>query len=162
MELLFLCYWPIVRCRPSPKFGNYGYGSSTAAGSGGLPTGPSSLGGIYGLSTAAGSGGAPTGLTNLGTLGYGFSTSGGPGGVPTGPTNPIVPQFPAATGVASPIPRAPSVALLRMNFSIWPDIVDPREHHPRLDLGKDNLVRLTRQLGRVRYVLRKACVRANA
>jgi hypothetical protein len=88
------------------QVGNYGYGSSTAAGSGGLPTGPSSLGGIYGVSSSAGSAGAPTGLTNPGTFGYGLSTSGGPAATPTGPTNPTLPQFPATVGVAAPVPVA--------------------------------------------------------
>jgi hypothetical protein len=48
------------------QVGNYGCGSSTAAGSGGLPT---------------------TGLTNIGTLGYGLSTGAGPAATATGPTN---------------------------------------------------------------------------
>ena len=90
------------------QVGNYGYGSSTAAGSGGLPTGPSNLGGIYGVSSSAGSGGAPTGLTNVGTLGYGLSTGAGPAATPTGPTNPVLPQFPPTAGVATPLPFASS------------------------------------------------------
>jgi hypothetical protein len=90
------------------QVGNYGYGSSTAAGSGGLPTGPSNLGGIYGVSSSAGSGGAPTGLTNVGTLGYGLSTGAGPAATPTGPTNPVLPQFPPTAGVATPVPVASS------------------------------------------------------
>ncbi len=91
----------------SGQVGN-GYGSSTAAGSGGLPTGPSNLGGIYGVSSSAGSGGAPTGLTNVGTLGYGLSTGAGPAATPTGPTNPVLPQFPPTAGVATPVPVASS------------------------------------------------------
>ena len=90
------------------QVGNFGYGSSAAAGSGGAPTGPTNLGGVYGVSSSAGSGGAPTGLTNPGTLDYGLSTSAGPGGTPTGPTSPVLPQFPATTGVATPVARAPS------------------------------------------------------
>ena len=90
------------------QVGNFGYGSSTAAGSGGLPTGPSNLGGIYGVSSSAGSGGAPTGLTNVGTLGYGLSTGAGPAATPTGPTNPVLPQFPPTAGVATPVPVASS------------------------------------------------------
>jgi hypothetical protein len=98
------------------QVGNYGYGSSTAAGSGGLPTGPSNLGGIYGVSSSAGSGGAPTGLTNVGTLGYGLSTGAGPAATPTGPTNPTLPQFPPTIGVASPVQRAPSTPAIGLPF----------------------------------------------
>jgi hypothetical protein len=83
----------------SAQVGNFGYGSSTAAGSGGAPTGPTNLGGIYGLSSSSGSGGASTGLTDPGIFGNGLSTNGGSGGTPTGPTNPILPQF---GGTAAP------------------------------------------------------------
>ena len=93
------------------QVGNFGYGSSIAGGSGGLPTGPSNLGGIYGLSSAAGSGGAPTGLINPSTLGYGISTSGGPGATATGPTNPILPQFPATASPVAPTPSTPAIGL---------------------------------------------------
>ena len=83
----------------SAQVGNFGYGSSTAAGSGGTSTGPTSLGGIYGLSSSSGSGGTSTGLTDPGIFGNGLSTNGGSGGTPTGPTNPILPQF---GGTAAP------------------------------------------------------------
>jgi hypothetical protein len=91
----------------SAQVGNFGYGSSTAAGSGGTPTGPSNLGGIYGLSSSGGSGGTSSGLTNPGIFGNGLSTDAGSGGAPTGPTNPILPQFggtaPApAIGIGAP------------------------------------------------------------
>jgi hypothetical protein len=81
------------------QVGNFGYGSSTAAGSGGAPTGPTNLGGIYGLSSSSGSGGASTGLTDPGIFGNGLSANGGSGGTPTGPTTPILPQF---GGTAAP------------------------------------------------------------
>ena len=107
------------------QVGNFGYGSSAAAGSGGTPTGASNLGGIYGLSSAAGSGGTPTGLTDLGTLGYGISTSGGPGGVPTGTTNPTLPQFPAAMGVANPVARAPTMPAIGLpSVTATPGVVN--------------------------------------
>jgi hypothetical protein len=90
------------------QVGNFGFGSSTAGASGGLSTGPSNLGGIYGLSSSAGSGGAPTGVLNPSTLGFGISTGGGPGATATGPTVPILPQFPATTGIARPVAPTPS------------------------------------------------------
>jgi hypothetical protein len=83
----------------SAQVGNFGYGSSTAGGSGGTPTGPTIVGGIYGFSSSAGSGGISTGLTDPGIFGNGLSTNGGSGGTPTGPTNPILPQF---GGTAAP------------------------------------------------------------
>jgi hypothetical protein len=70
-----------------------GFGTSTAGGSGGTPTGPTNFTGIYGQSTAGGSGGLATGPTNFSTSGFGLSTGAGSGGRATGPTNPVLPQF---------------------------------------------------------------------
>jgi hypothetical protein len=70
-----------------------GFGTSTAGGSGGTPTGPSNFTGIYGQSSAGGSGGLATGSTNFGASGFGSSSAGGSAGRATGPTNPILPQF---------------------------------------------------------------------
>src|SRR5262245_32629029 len=61
--------------------GRFGY--STAAGSGGLATGPNDLT-VFGASTAAGSGGLPTNSTDRQT--FGFSTGAGSGGRSTGTT----------------------------------------------------------------------------
>ena len=97
----------------SAQVGNFGYGSSTAAGSGGTPTGPTSLGGIYGVSSSAGSGGLSTGLTNPGTLGDGLSTSAGSGGTATGPTNPVLPQFGGTAPTAAPATRGMSALGIR-------------------------------------------------
>jgi hypothetical protein len=66
------------------QVGNYGCGSSTAAGSGGLPT---------------------TGLTNIGTLGYGLSTGAGPAATATGPTNSGSAAVPAHGWGRNPAPR---------------------------------------------------------
>ena len=70
-----------------------GFGTSTAGGSGGIPTGPTNFTGIYGQSSAGGSGGLATGPTNFSTSGFGLSTGAGSGGRATGPTNPALPQF---------------------------------------------------------------------
>ncbi len=70
-----------------------GFGTSSAGGSGGTPTGPTNFTGIYGQSSSGGSGGFSTGPTNFSTSGFGLSTSGGSGGRATGPTNPALPQF---------------------------------------------------------------------
>jgi hypothetical protein len=70
-----------------------GFGTSSAGGSGGTPTGPTNFTGIYGSSSAGGSGGVATGPTDFGTEGFGVSTAGGSGGRPTGSTEPILPQF---------------------------------------------------------------------
>ena len=80
-----------------------GFGTSTAGGSGGTPTGPTNFTGIYGSSLAGGSGGVATGPTDFGTEGFGVSTAGGSGGRPTGSTEPILPQFggrPSSNAVA--------------------------------------------------------------
>ena len=53
-----------------------GFGTSTAGGSGGTPTGPTNFTGIYGSSSAGGSGGVATGPTDFGTEGFGLSTAG--------------------------------------------------------------------------------------
>ena len=53
-----------------------GFGTSTAGGSGGTPTGPTNFTGIYGSSLAGGSGGVATGPTDFGTEGFGLSTAG--------------------------------------------------------------------------------------
>jgi hypothetical protein len=102
----------------SAQIGNFGYGSSTAGGSGGTPTGPTNLGGIYGFSSSGGSGGISTGLTNPGTLGYGLSTGGGSGGLATGPTNPTLPLF----GGTAP---APTTAITLGLGRATPEVVDP-------------------------------------
>jgi hypothetical protein len=70
-----------------------GFGTSSAGGSGGTPTGPTNFTGIYGQSSSGGSGGFSTGPTNLSTSGFGLSTGAGSGGRATGPTNPDLPQF---------------------------------------------------------------------
>jgi hypothetical protein len=70
-----------------------GFGTSSAGGSGGTPTGPTNFTGIYGQSSSGGSGGLSTGPTNFSTSGFGLSTGAGSGGRATGPTNPALPQF---------------------------------------------------------------------
>ena len=70
-----------------------GFGTSSAGGSGGTPTGPTNFTGIYGQSSSGGSGGFATGPTNFSTSGFGLSTGAGSGGRATGPTNPALPQF---------------------------------------------------------------------
>src|SRR5262245_46849247 len=93
-----------------------GFGTSTAGGSGGTPTGPTNFTGIYGQSSAGGSGGLATGSTNFGATGFGLSTSGGSGGRATGPTNPLLPQYggtpssglsSGGTGVGPALPGGP-------------------------------------------------------
>src|SRR6476659_9668810 len=75
-----------------------GFGTSTAGGSGGTPTGPTNFTGIYGQSSSGGSGGFATGPTNFSTSGFGLSTGAGSGGRATGPTNPALPQFGGTAG----------------------------------------------------------------
>jgi hypothetical protein len=70
-----------------------GFGTSSAGGSGGTPTGPTNFTGIYGQSSSGGSGGFSTGPTNFSTSGFGLSTGAGSGGRATGPTNPALPQY---------------------------------------------------------------------
>jgi hypothetical protein len=70
-----------------------GFGTSSAGGSGGIPTGPTNFTGIYGQSSSGGSGGFSTGPTNFSTSGFGLSTGAGSGGRATGPTNPSLPSF---------------------------------------------------------------------
>ena len=70
-----------------------GFGTSTAGGSGGTPTGPTNFTGIYGQSSSGGSGGLSTGPTNFSTSGFGLSTGAGSGARASGPTNPALPQF---------------------------------------------------------------------
>src|SRR6516225_3559128 len=70
-----------------------GFGTSSAGGSGGTPTGPTNSAGIYGYSASGGSGGFSTGPTNLSTSGFGLSSGAGSGGRATGPTNPSLPSF---------------------------------------------------------------------
>jgi hypothetical protein len=74
-----------------------GFGTSSAGGSGGTPTGPTNFTGIYGQSSSGGSGGFSTGPTNFSTSGFGLSTGAGSGGRATGPTNPALPQFGATS-----------------------------------------------------------------
>jgi hypothetical protein len=70
-----------------------GFGTSTAGGSGGTPTGPTNFTGIYGQSSAGGSGGFATGPTEFSTSGFGLSMGASSGGRATGPTNTALPQF---------------------------------------------------------------------
>ena len=70
-----------------------GFGTSTAGGSGGIPTGPTNFTGIYGQSSSGGSGGLSTGPTEFSTSGFGLSVGAGSGGRATGPTNTTLPQF---------------------------------------------------------------------
>jgi hypothetical protein len=71
-----------AQINPSPI-----WGTSSAGGSGGTPTGPTNPGALgFGTSSAGGSGGMPTGPLNPNAYGYGTSTAAGSGGVPTGPT----------------------------------------------------------------------------
>jgi hypothetical protein len=88
-----------------------GFGTSTAGGSGGTPTGPTNFTGIYGSSSAGGSGGVATGPTDFGTEGFGVSTAGGSGGRPTGSTEPILPQF-GGTPSSSAVRENPSSSAL--------------------------------------------------
>jgi len=65
------------------------YGTSSAGGSGGTPTGPTNPGILgFGTSSAGGSGGVPTGPLNPNAYGFGSSSAGGSGGIATGPTVP--------------------------------------------------------------------------
>ncbi len=75
-----------------------GFGTSSAGGSGGTPTGPTNFTGIYGQSSSGGSGGFATGPTNFSTSGFGLSTGGGSGGRATGPSNPALPQYGGTPG----------------------------------------------------------------
>jgi len=97
------------------------FGTSTAGGSGGTPTGPTNFTGIYGSSTAAGSGGVATGPTNFGTAGFGLSTAGGSAGRPTGSTAPILPQL---GGTPSSTPAGPG-APARGNVGSEQSILGP-------------------------------------
>ena len=83
-----------------------GFGTSTAGGSGGTPTGPTNFTGIYGQSSSGGSGGFSTGPTEFSTSGFGLGTGAGSGGRATGPTNPALPQFggSAPTGIGGSPP----------------------------------------------------------
>jgi hypothetical protein len=83
-----------------------GFGTSSAGGSGGTPTGPTNFTGIYGQSSSGGSGGLSTGPTEFSTSGFGLSTGAGSGGRATGPTNTTLPQFggTASTGVGGRSP----------------------------------------------------------
>ena len=73
-----------------------GFGTSSAGGSGGTPTGPTNFTGIYGQSSSGSSGGFSTGPTNFSTSGFGLSTGAGSGGRATGPTNPSSVRGPGA------------------------------------------------------------------
>ena len=65
------------------------WGTSTAGGSGGTPTGPTNPGALgFGISSAGGSGGIATGPLNPNAYGFGTSSAGGSGGIATGPTVP--------------------------------------------------------------------------
>jgi hypothetical protein len=65
------------------------FGTSTAGGSGGTPTGPTNPGALgFGTSSAGGSGGVATGPLNPNAYGFGTSSAGGSGGIATGPTVP--------------------------------------------------------------------------
>ena len=86
-----------------------GFGTSSAGGSGGTPTGPTNFTGIYGQSSSGGSGGLSTGPTELSTSGFGFSTGAGSGGRATGPTNPALPQFGGTGGNTRAFGGGPSL-----------------------------------------------------
>ena len=90
------------------------WGTSTAGGSGGTPTGPTNPGALgFGSSSAGGSGGVATGPLNPNAYGFGTSSAGGSGGIATGPTVPglISPSMrimsdPAGQGAAYAAPGA--------------------------------------------------------
>ena len=77
-----------------------GFGTSTAGGSGGTPTGSTNFTGIYGQSSSGGSGGLSTGPTEFSTSGFGLSVGAGSGGRATGPTNTTLPQFGGSASTA--------------------------------------------------------------
>jgi hypothetical protein len=92
-----------AQINPSPV-----WGTSTAGGSGGTPTGPTNPGALgFGTSSAGGSGGFPTGPLNPNAYGYGTSTAAGSAGIPTGPTVPGL-QIPPELRIMS-VPSAPGV-----------------------------------------------------
>src|SRR5262245_65613250 len=92
-----------AQINPSPV-----WGTSTAGGSGGTPTGPTNPGALgFGTSTAGGSGGLPTGPLNPNAYGYGVSTAAGSAGTPTGPTVRGL-QIPPELRILS-VPSAPGV-----------------------------------------------------
>jgi hypothetical protein len=80
------------------------YGTSSAGGSGGTPTGPTNPGVRgFGTSSAGGSGGVPTGPLNPNAYGFGSSTAGGSGGIATGPTVPgLLPMSPSQRIMSDP------------------------------------------------------------
>src|SRR5262245_20666878 len=102
-----------------------GFGSSSAGGSGGAPTGPTNFTGIYGSSSAGGSGGLPTGPTNFGTQGFGLSTAGGSGGRPTGSTMPILPPFSGSPSAGAPFQNPSSGAAARGNIGGEQGVLGP-------------------------------------
>jgi hypothetical protein len=92
-----------AQINPSPV-----WGTSTAGGSGGTPTGPTNPGALgFGTSSAGGAGGLPTGPLNPNAYGYGVSTAAGSGGIPTGPTVRGL-QIPPELRIMS-VPSAPGV-----------------------------------------------------
>jgi hypothetical protein len=129
-----------------------GFGTSTAGGSGGTPTGPTNFTGIYGQSSSGGSGGFSTGPTEFSTSGFGLSTGAGSGGRASGPTNPALPQFggsaPTGIGGRPPalgggilgvpnimVPEAsaltPTHTTPRSVFIAWPTQVKNSQHQRR-------------------------------
>ena len=89
--VLFAAGGDLARAQISPP-----WGTSTAGGSGGTPTGPTNPGALgFGTSSAGGSGGTATGPLNPNAYGFGRSSAGGSGGIATGPTVPgLLPSGP--------------------------------------------------------------------
>jgi len=102
------------------------WGTSTAGGSGGTPTGPTNPGALgFGTSSAGGSGGIATGPLNPNAYGFGTSSAGGSGGIATGPTvpglQPISPGLrimsdPAGQGAAYAAPGVKRSAARRHRY----------------------------------------------
>ena len=102
------------------------WGTSSAGGSGGTPTGPTNPGALgFGTSSAGGSGGIATGPLNPNAYGFGTSSAGGSGGIATGPTvpglQPISPGLrimsdPAGQGAAYAAPGVKRSAARRHRY----------------------------------------------
>ena len=89
-----------------------GFGTSTAGGSGGTPTGPTNFTGIYGQSSSGGSGGRATGPTNPSLPSYGgpaatSSNTRAFGGGPTSGNSFGIPNIMVPEGSASSQPSPP-------------------------------------------------------
>jgi hypothetical protein len=119
--VLLLASGGLARAQISPP-----WGTSTAGGSGGTPTGPTNPGALgFGTSSAGGSGGVATGPLNPNAYGFGTSSAGGSGGVATGPTvpglQPISPGLrimsdPAGQGAAYAAPGVKRSAARRHRY----------------------------------------------